>query len=545
MPPHITVAHHVPTPSGADSIGRTDELTFDVNHVIASAASEPHKPSRFGSRHSVHLEDLSIKGYHHIHQIGLLLIWGLLTLGVFLFTGRYISGDSAAVLALATFVIVGWAAQPANTSIEYTSLAFLTLITASGTLTWDSAWAGTASESYWLIFCGMSLSAGLTETPVSKRIASLLCSHSPSWCSFLVRLHVVAMLLAMTVPSQVVRVQLVLPIARRVLEYRSVKPYSLEAMGVILSLVVPVNHCGVGVLTGALPNFVSVGALQHCDIDVSWGFWFVRMAPTFGFGSAFVSLAIVLLATKSVAKDINTQHRDADACPEDSLESDKDVTDTNTMGPLSLKEHCVLLIFIASLGFWATDTFHGVRPVTIGLVAVLLMFFPLLGPVSFGVLRGKINLGVLIFVAACTTLAPLLSKAPTVAAAVRKFTSGAVSAVDGIVSRHLVLFALALPIGLLVNGTTPQGILTPQLCNGMGLAESIDPRLGMLTVAAVQNVIVLPYQCGPFLIVASLADDVLSKRHLIAVLVANSFFQVLLLFPLTLAYWSLLGWSTF
>lgn len=35
------------------------------------------------------------------------------------------------------------------------------------------------------------------------------------------------------------------------------------------------NHCGAAVLTGGLPNIIAVSALQHCSIDVTWGFWFV------------------------------------------------------------------------------------------------------------------------------------------------------------------------------------------------------------------------------------------------------------------------------
>ena len=36
------------------------------------------------------------------------------------------------------------------------------------------------------------------------------------------------------------------------------------------------NHCGAAVLTGGLPNIIAVSGLQHCNIDITWGFWFIR-----------------------------------------------------------------------------------------------------------------------------------------------------------------------------------------------------------------------------------------------------------------------------
>merc|ERR1711912_147880 len=122
--------------------------------------------------------------------------------------------------------------------------------------------------------------------------------------------------------------------------------------------------------------------------------------------------------------------------------------------PACWKERVVIAVFLGALGMWATDTFHGIRPVTVALVAVLIMFFPGLGPVDFGVLRGKLNFGVLIFVAATMTLGPLLKNADTVADFVRKGARKVVASGDGPLSRYLLLFVLAMPLDLLVNGAT-------------------------------------------------------------------------------------------
>ena len=56
---------------------------------------------------------------------------------------------------------------------------------------------------------------------------------------------------------------------------------------------------------------------------------------------------------------------------------------------------------------------HGIRPITTGLVAVLLLFGPRLGPVPFDALRQKFNFPVLVYVASVMALAPLLVSTPS------------------------------------------------------------------------------------------------------------------------------------
>ncbi|CAJ1361968.1 unnamed protein product, partial [Effrenium voratum] len=96
---------------------------------------------------------------------------------------------------------------------------------------------------------------------------------------------------------QVVRCQLVLPIARSVLARLPLEGGRCST-AVVAALVISTNHCGAAVLTGGLPNIVATGALQQCGINITWGFWFVRMAPVYWVFSILGNTGVLLLFTR-------------------------------------------------------------------------------------------------------------------------------------------------------------------------------------------------------------------------------------------------------
>lgn len=342
--------------------------------------------------------------------------------------------------------------------------------------------------------------------------------------------------MAVFVPSQVVRVQLVVPIARQILTECSLEPKSWPAAAVVMSLAVSTNHCGVAVLTGAVPNLIAMGALNRCGVSVSWGPWFLRAAPTFGVGGALVSLASVLLMNHCF-KDSGANWQLEHTVP--------DPKEPRASANLCRREYQVLAIFVCALATWATDALHGLRPVYVGLLAILVMFCPAAGPVKFDAMKGKVNFSLLIFVAATMTLAPVTSAEPKVAGAVTSAARAVVLAADAVPMRYALLLLLAGTMSSVINIAPTVGLLTPLLCEGEALASvGLDPRLGAMLIAAAGNLAFLPFQNTPLLIVASMTSDVVCPRHIVGTLALNALLTAALVLPLTLAWWALLGWST-
>ena len=320
-----------------------------------------------------------------------------------------LSCEDARAIAIVAFAILGWSFQPGKMPIEYTSMAFLALIILTGAMPWPEAWRGMSSEGIWLIFCGMAMSLSLTETRISLRIAQSLCWKQPSWPWMLLRLNVVGGLLALCVPSQVVRCQLVVPIARSTIDHMKLEPLSRRASAVFIALVVSTNHCGAAVLTGGLPNIIAVSALQQCGIQVSWGFWFLRMAPVFWSLSIFGNSLVLLLLTWRTEPH------------EPSEQSEQEAPQR-----LSFKEKGILGVFAVSMAMWATDVLHHIHPTTVSLLAVLILFCPAFSFMPFEKLK-LLNFPLIIYVASLEALAPLLKAAPRAGPAVSAAAEAAVS----------------------------------------------------------------------------------------------------------------------
>ena len=66
-------------------------------------------------------------------------------------------------LALSLATIVLWTFEPVP--LEYSSLLMIVLFPVLGVLPFETAFGPFASKTVWLIFAGMALSLGITETP--------------------------------------------------------------------------------------------------------------------------------------------------------------------------------------------------------------------------------------------------------------------------------------------------------------------------------------------------------------------------------------------
>mmetsp|Transcript_136842 Transcript_136842/g.425083 ORF Transcript_136842/g.425083 Transcript_136842/m.425083 type:complete len:487 (+) Transcript_136842:115-1575(+) len=447
------------------------------------------------------------------------------------------------VVTLATLAVIGWSMRPLDAPMEFVALLLLTLLPMTGALSWEKAWSGASSQGLWLIFCGMALGAGLSETPLARRLALLTCRAGTPWRSLLMRLHVLGAIMALLVPSQVVRVQLILPFAFELLTQCGALPHSKESAAIVLSLVVSTNHCGSGVLTGALPNFLAHNAMHEAGIDVSWGFWFLAAAPGFYAGSGLASLGIMLaLFGRLEAPALRGRPEDAED-PSSSAGAAGAVAKgakDPASGPLSSTEKQVIFIFALGFAAWASDSLHRTPPVHVGLVTTLMMYWPRFGPLPFDVLRKKVNWSLLLAIAAIMALSTALVSSEPLLAAVKELISAMLGACPHSL-RYFVLLATACLMGTLMNGAVATGIMVPIVCM-VAEGSGLDPRLASVIVTMAQNVFIFPHSCAPILIVMSLTSHVLKRREVTLVLACNSLATLLLLAPLTFVWWYLLGW---
>eukprot|EP00929_Paragymnodinium_shiwhaense_P078123 TRINITY_DN40430_c0_g1_i2.p1 TRINITY_DN40430_c0_g1~~TRINITY_DN40430_c0_g1_i2.p1 ORF type:complete len:417 (-),score=40.96 TRINITY_DN40430_c0_g1_i2:610-1860(-) len=416
----------------------------------------------------------------------------------------------------------------------------------------------------------MALGAALTETSICERMARRLCYGSSSTMDFLFRLHCCGAFLALIVPSQMVRVQIVLPLGLELISSCGCAKLSKEASAIILSLVVSTNHIGTGLMTGTLPNILAFNALHAHGVSISWSEWLVAMAPVFTLGSFLVSLFTAcclfgrthLLAAGAsrgtpvpiapaepiAAEPPNSppaKSMGAAAVEEGSRDSGSLATSESRPPPSLPKwttaEVQVMIIFALVFVAWATDRAHGIQPVYIGLIGVLLMYFPKFGPLQVIVWRSKVNFSVIVLLigvlAASTAILDSRSLLDAMSDAMMKWLLSCPEEI-----RTVIVFLIAMAVALLINATVSIAIFVPFLCSGVAASAGMDPLLATFATVAMQNICFFPFQCAPLLVACSAAKDVLDKRCVLQVLALNSTLTLFVLVPLAFGWWHVLGY---
>ncbi len=423
-------------------------------------------------------------------------------------------------LAISAFTVIFWTFEPVP--IEYTSLLMLLLFPLLGVISFETAFAAFSGKAVWLVFSGMALSLAITETPLGARLAKRVLGQIGSYNRLLLGIHILGVLMALLIPSGVVRVLILMPMAISLLKALGEKPGSRVSAALILSLMCSTYYGGTGVLTASVPNMVVFGVMESRNIPIFWGEWALYLFPVIGLlrtGCCYLLIRLLLPVPPAPVRSTN---------PTDAPEVPLAIT------PAEKKTGGILLLGIL---LWATDALHGLHPATVGLGLVLLCYLPGWGPLSPDRLKG-VNFPILIYIAAVfamgyaleetgfnTRLAGVLTGWLDLSEANPLFKLGAIT-------------CLTVPFDFLADTAAIAGVLTPLLLDfsaGIGL----QPLPTALSVAIGTSLVCIPYQSAPWVLAYSFRYVRMGQLILIMTLV--SILTLLLLLPLNLLYWRLIG----
>lgn len=426
-------------------------------------------------------------------------------------------------LGIAIFALISWSAQPVP--IEISSLAMLLLLPASGLLDFASTFAPFAQPTIWLVFAGMVLSLLLSATGLGDQLAARvgpLIAGGSRW-RVLVGVHVLALATAFFVPSGVVRVLLLMPIGisltSTIAPGDSVDSRRWGA-AIALSIVCGTYFGGCGVLTGSVPNLVVIGQLEAATGRVVlWGEFLRWMFPVIGILRTMLCLAIVwAVAGRGLCAPAATETR-------------------AKLVAFTADQRRALLLLMLGVGLWATDPLHGLPPVYVGLLLVLLALAPGWGPLKLERLR-EINFAFFFYIAALFGMGTALE------------ISGVNEQVIGGVLRHLPdagghwltaclsLTAAAVPLDFLMDIAAVGAVVTPSLV-GVGASFGLSPIASAMSVAMATSLVFLPYQAAPFMV--ALGFRQVSLRQLVVTMFVISTLSLVLLYPLNVIYWRVTG----
>lgn len=274
-----------------------------------------------------------------------------------------VTAQSWRLLAIFAATIVGSIVRPLPGGAVV--LLGVTALALTGTLSPADALRGYADPIVWLVLAAFFISRGMVKTNLGRRIALLFVrAIGQSSLGLAYALALTDMTLASIIPSNGARSGgIIFPIAKSIAETYDSRPgptaRRLGAFLMPLLYQTDVIVCAM-FLTGQASNvLIASFAQKTTGIELSYASWLVA-----GLVPGLVSLAVVPLLLYRVNPPEIKRTPAAAQFAADEL---------RRMGPMSLHERLMLLVFAVVAGLWMTTGWHGVNYAVVALVGICVL----------------------------------------------------------------------------------------------------------------------------------------------------------------------------
>jgi anion transporter len=288
-----------------------------------------------------------------------------------------LSPAGKASLGVAVFAIIIWVTQALDDALSGILIVFLLAALEATPLA--GAFSGYSNTALWLIVIGFIMAGCMEKSGFSRRIALTLVDLAGGGA---VRVYwavaLVMAVLTFLVPSITARTLLMLPIILGIGQAFQAAPGKSNIMKALMFIVaMSGTMMSIGVLTAHVGNPITAGLIEAATKkSVSWSHWFSVGGPP-AFVLAFLSVYVLRLMFP----------------PEvDSLGEGKDFikNELRAMGPFSSGEKYTLVVFLLTLVMWATDSFHKINVVIVGMASIIVLLWPARGIMSWKEAQSKV-----------------------------------------------------------------------------------------------------------------------------------------------------------
>lgn len=437
----------------------------------------------------------------------------LLTPAADLFTGKQ---QLSALLIMAGMVLFATGALP-----EFvTALVVLVLAMLLSLAPAEVVFSGLTSTACWLIFSGLVIGIAIAETGLALRISNRLTRYlDNSYARLITGIVLMGVVLGFVMPSSVGRVVLFIPIALAIARNCGFAEGSNGQHGVVLAAAFGCHLPTFAILPANIPNMIMIGSAESIH---GWTPMFTEYLllhfPVLG---ALKSVLLIMIILRLYP---DTPRR---ALPMDSN------------GGFSLTESRLLVIMLATLGFWLTDSLHHISAAWIGLAAATLLLLPGVGMVSPKSFNEKVNISSILVVAGLLGIASLINYSQ-ISQVVGERVLDWLPLEPG--RDALNFFSLSLAAMLTGVVATLAGVpatLTP-LAGQISQMTGFSLEAVLMTQVFGFSTILFTYQSVPLMMAMPLAGVPIAHAARLCLILA--LLTVVILLPLDYLWWQLLGW---
>ena len=261
------------------------------------------------------------------------------------------------IVAIIVMAVVFWATDVLNAGI--TAVLTLSLLLAIGVPP-SIAVSGFSSSAFWIIVSVLFFGYAMDKTGLARRIAyRILSAFRPTYSGILWAFFAIGLVLALGIPSMTVRTAIMVPIAWALVRALGIPLPSRGSALIVLTTFEMAVLPGCALLTGSLWGPFISGLFASQNIPITWlGFAAVMAVPT------LIWCILILVANRMILR------------PEEELTMGKEIIagEIQKLGPMSRPELFTLIIVALSLAAWASQTWHGVPPEAVGMIALTALF---------------------------------------------------------------------------------------------------------------------------------------------------------------------------
>ncbi|WP_199175711.1 SLC13 family permease [Telmatospirillum siberiense] len=392
---------------------------------------------------------------------------GLVSLAIFFAgvpQGLSPEGHRAIVLFAGIFVLYITEAIPLAAS----SLLIVPIGALMGIGTVKTMLEGFASPSTYLIVGAFVLAVAMVKTRLAERITYLILSKvgcSPMRITLGVTLSNIV--LAFLVPSSTARTAILLPVCLSIISLLGNEGRSKFAVNLLLCLTFTNATISAGILTATVPNPVTVEfILKAGGRDISYTDWLFL-----GFPPALLMTFVTWFVLLKMFPAESIDDRKGLSLIQDGLAS---------LGKMTAAEWRTLVIFLAVVFLWATQTWTKLDTTLVCLLGACLLFFPRIGVIDWKDANKGVSWQVVMICGGGVSLGEMLMKtgaAKWMANGI--FTSLGLTGIS-VLGLLLVVMLVLLYLHFIFVGTTAMATALLPIVAGLAQAAGLPPEILVL-----------------------------------------------------------------
>jgi solute carrier family 13 (sodium-dependent dicarboxylate transporter), member 2/3/5 len=281
------------------------------------------------------------------------------------------------MLAIFVASIILWLTQAIPNYL--TSLMVIISLVLSGVLSEKTAYAQLGHPVMWLNILSFVLASMLVTTGLAKRFALwLILRFGKNASSIFLSFIVINLILSAFISATTAKAAILLPIfmvIAAIYGAQGGKNRNNFGRSVVLQNLLNINIGAGAFMTGSGANLLGAaligGALTQ---SVFFADWMAAMFPV---------VFCLMLIGYFVAMKIYFPLAPGERLPQIEGGMDRLREEYTKLGPLSKKEIKSAIIFLTILGFWATDSLHGISPTAVAFVGAIVALIPRYGIVQW------------------------------------------------------------------------------------------------------------------------------------------------------------------